>query len=347
MGRSGKIEVLIVDDSLFFCTALEQDLSRDLGLKVVGTAQSAEEAFTKIKQLEPDVVTLDVEMPDMNGIDFLKKLMPVHPMPVVVVSAMPIEALDALEAGAVDFVKKPTIKKPSDRQDFAADLALKIKIASAAKLKLHKLEKPVSTPARKLLGVPDTNTVIAIGASTGGTEATLEVIKDLPPETPGIVITQHMPAGFTKMYAERLDRICKMKVKEAKNLDRVRQGQIIVAAGENQMRLCRDSAGYYITSAPGEKVSGHCPSVDVLFESAAKAAGANAIGIILTGMGADGAEGLLKMRKAGAYTIGQDKESCVVYGMPMQAFKIGAVQKQLPLSAIGNEIIDRINLMKK
>lgn len=344
MGKNGKIEVLIVDDSLFFCTALQQDLSKDSALQVVGTAQNAEQAFEKIKQLEPDVVTLDVELPDMNGIDFLKKLMPVHPMPVVVVSAMPIKALDALEAGAVDYVKKPTVTKPTDRQAFANDLALKIKIASAAKLRLKKPAAPVV--AKKLQGTPNDNAVIVIGASTGGTEATLEVIKDLPPETPGIVITQHMPAGFTKMYAERLDRLCKMSVKEAKNLDRVHPGQIIVAAGENHMRLCRDLKGYYVTSAPGEKVSGHCPSVDVLFESAAKSAGANAIGIILTGMGADGAEGLLKMRKAGAYTIGQDKDSCVVYGMPMQAFNLGAVQKQLSLGDIANEIIDRLNIMK-
>ena len=298
----------------------------------------------KIQELNPDVVTLDVEMPKINGIEFLKKLMPVHPVAVVVVSALPINALDALDAGAVDFVKKPEIKSPQDFRNFLNQLLVKIKIASTARIS----KKPLITnlPLATLTATNFENKVIAIGASTGGTEAILKVIKDLPPTTPGIVIVQHMPPVFTKMYAQRLDGICKMQVKEAENNDRVVPGQVIVAAGENHMRLAKDARGYYIKSQPGPKESGHCPSVDVLFDSVAETAGKNAIGIILTGMGADGAKGLYKMKKQGAYTIGQDKESCVVYGMPMVAFNIGGVVKQLPLDSIGNEIIRCLNADK-
>ncbi|MEG2404980.1 MAG: CheB methylesterase domain-containing protein, partial [Oscillospiraceae bacterium] len=190
------------------------------------------------------------------------------------------------------------------------------------------------------------NMVIAIGASTGGTEAILEVVRDLPATTPGIVIVQHMPAGFTKMYAERLDKHCKMRVKEAENGDRVQQGQIIIGAGEFHLRLAKDMRGYYVTSQRGEKVSGHCPSVDVLFDSVAEVAKGRSLGVILTGMGADGAKGLLAMRKSGAYTIGQDKDSCIVYGMPMVAFNIGGVIKQAPLTEIDNEIERYLNGLK-
>ena len=197
----------------------------------------------------------------------------------------------------------------------------------------------IKIPLPKLSHIPTfKEPVIAIGASTGGTEAILSIIRDLPSTTPGVVIVQHMPPIFTKMYAERLDKISKMRVKEAANLDRVEKGLIIIAAGDSHITLCQDSQGYYLKSAPGPKVSGHCPSVDVLFDSVALIAGKNAIGVILTGMGKDGAEGLLKMRNSGAHTIGQDKESCVVYGMPMVAFNIGAVKKQLPLSSISSEI---------
>lgn len=364
-----KIRVLIVDDSLFFRTSLQRALKADAEIEIVGMAYDAQDAMTKIQQIRPDVVTLDVEMPKMNGIDFLRKLLPVQRVPVVVVSAAPVQVFDALSAGAVDFVRKPELRSPSDFANFADDLADKIKAASMAKVRLPApaaAAAPPATPPRMrpvmgaapvspaaspaaapalfrpmpaFAGPRNKDTVIAIGASTGGTEATIAVIKNLPANTPGIVIVQHMPPVFTSMYAQRLNRICNMRAVEARDMERVEQGKIIIGAGDFHLRLARDAQGYYVTSRPGEKVSGHCPSVDVLFESVAMTAGANAVGVILTGMGADGAQGLLKMRRRGAYTIGQDQETCVVYGMPCVAFENGAVQKQLPLDAIAADIL--------
>ncbi|MFZ2538586.1 MAG: chemotaxis protein CheB, partial [Oscillospiraceae bacterium] len=260
---------------------------------------------------------------------------------VIVVSSLPINVLDALNAGAVDFVKKPNILLPDDLKSFIMELSTKIKIASVA----HIGKTVAITELSPLSSLTNSSskTVIAIGASTGGTEAILSVIRDLPSSTPGIVIVQHMPATFTKMYAERIDKIVNMRVKEAADNDRLENGVILIAAGENHLTLCRDKSGYYVKSTPGSKVSGHCPSVDVLFESVALTAKNNAVGIILTGMGGDGANGLLKMRQAGAHTIGQNKESCVVYGMPMVAYNIGAVTKQLALENISAEIIRYLN----
>lgn len=381
-----KIRVLIVDDSLFFRTSLERMLKKDPEIEIVGMAYDAADAMQKIQQLRPNVVTLDVEMPRMNGIEFLGKLLPVYSVPVVVVSSAPVHVFDALSAGAVDFVRKPELKSPSDFAAFAADLAEKIKAASMARVHLKKAVSAAAVataataaaagntartpaPARSQALAPlaplaasaaasaataaaalrspmasavsaaKKDTLIAIGASTGGTEATIAVVKNLPASTPGIVIVQHMPPVFTNMYAQRLNRICNMSAIEATDMMRVEQGKIIVAAGDYQLRVMRDAQGYYVTVRPGEKVSGHCPSVDVMFESVASAAGARAIGVLLTGMGQDGANGLLKMRRAGAYTIGQDQESCVVYGMPAVAFEIGAVQKQLPVDQITGDII--------
>lgn len=339
-----KIRVLVVDDSVLFRETLGKKLSEDFHIEVVGTAIDAMDAMDKIQQLNPDVVTLDVEMPKMNGIEFLKKLMPTHPVPVVVVSSLPMNALDALDAGAVDFVKKPLIKSPADFSSFMNELLVKVKIASSAHVGQKKAAAPPLPPVSSS-GLLNTSSdiVIAIGASTGGTEAILSVIKDLPTTTPGIVIVQHMPPVFTKMYAQRLDKICRMSVKEAEPGDRVERGKVIIGAGEYHLRLCKDTRGYYIKSETGEKVSGHCPSVDVLFDSVATVAGKKALGIILTGMGSDGAKGMLKMRQNGAYTIGQDKDSCVVYGMPMVAFNIGGVIKQASLEQIPAEIIRYLN----
>ncbi len=371
-----KIRVLIVDDSLFFRTSLERMLKKDPEIEIVGMAYDAADAMQKIQQLRPNVVTLDVEMPRMNGIEFLGKLLPVYSVPVVVVSSAPVRVFDALSAGAVDFVRKPELKSPSDFAAFAADLAEKIKAASMARVHLKKAVSAAAgntartpAPARSQALAPlaplaasaaasaataaaalrspmasavsaaKKDTLIAIGASTGGTEATIAVVKNLPASTPGIVIVQHMPPVFTNMYAQRLNRICNMSAIEATDMMRVEQGKIIVAAGDYQLRVMHDAQGYYVTVRPGEKVSGHCPSVDVMFESVASAAGARAIGVLLTGMGQDGANGLLKMRRAGAYTIGQDQESCVVYGMPAVAFEIGAVQKQLPVDQITGDIM--------
>ncbi len=352
-----KTKVLIVDDSLLFRETLKKRLSEESNIDVIGVAVDSFDAYEKIKQLKPDVVTLDVEMPKLNGIDFLKKLMPMCPVPVVVVSSLPINALEALQAGAVDFVRKPLIKSPNDFNMFFNELLGKIKIASIAKVRQASVgilrtigkedttKEPSKPKVRPIFNKPimaSNKTVIAIGASTGGTEAILEVVRDLPPTTPGIVIVQHMPAGFTKMYSERLNKICKMNVKEAEDGDRVTQGNIIIGAGEYHLRLMQDAKGYYVSSKRGEKVSGHCPSVDVLFDSVADTAGKNAYGIILTGMGADGAKGMLKMRQKGAYTIGQDKETCVVYGMPMVAFNNGGVAKQLPLENIAEHLLSVI-----
>lgn len=345
-----KTRVLIVDDSILFRTTLSKRLEEDAFFEVIGTASDAMEAMEKIKELRPDVVTLDVEMPRMSGIEFLKKLMPLYPTPVVVVSSAPITTLNALDAGAVDFVKKPVVSSPNDLNQFIRELIVKLKIASVARVGQKKAltaapaeAKPAAHPA---LTRTINDMVIAIGASTGGTDAILAVVRDLPPTTPGIVVVQHMPPVFTRMYAERLNNVCRMAVKEAEHGDRVEAGKIIIAAGEFHLQLAKDAQGYFVKSQRGEKVSGHCPSVDVLFESVAQTAGARSVGVILTGMGADGAKGLLQMKKMGAYTIGQDKESCVVYGMPMVAFNIGGVTRQLPLDQIGDEILRHLNTVK-
>lgn len=338
-----KIKVLITDDSLLFRNILKQELSKDALIEVVGTAVDPIDAGEKISQLNPDIVTLDVEMPKMNGITFLKKLMKERPTKVVLVSSLNISVFDALDAGAVDFVKKPDMGIPNELNSFFLELRSKIKIAHIARLKTMtvKIEKlPISSIKLETI---TTQKVIAIGASTGGTEATLEILKQLPREVPGILVTQHMPPGFTKMYADRLNKICQMEVREAVNGDRLTNGLALVAPGDKHMRLAKDAKGYFVRCLEGEKVSGHCPSVDVLFESVAKAAGRNAIGIILTGMGRDGASGLLTMKNEGAYTIGQDQGSSVVYGMPKVAFEIGAVQIQSPIADIADVLIKQLN----
>ena len=346
------IRVLVVDDSPLFRTFIKKELDALDGIDVVDVAQNASDAKEKILRLKPDVVTLDVEMPGMNGIEFLKTLIPKRPVPVVVVSSLPINALDALDAGAVDFVKKPDASQEAIKE-FFVELTEKVKVASKAKVKRMKpvaevTQKPstVSSLASMVNISASSKAVIAIGASTGGTEAIIEVVKDFPANTPGVVIVQHMPPKFTDLYAQRLDKICKMRVKEAEDYDRVVPGQIIIAAGEYHLTLKQDAKGYYIRSQRGEKVSGHCPSVDVMFDSVAKTAGKNAVGVILTGMGADGAKGIKFLRDTGAYTIGQDKETCVVYGMPMEAYKIGGITRQLPLDQIGSEVIYQVNKIK-
>lgn len=342
MIQTNVIKVLVVDDSLVFRQALRVQLAKDKGIEVVGTAINPEDAARKIQELNPDVITLDVEMPGMNGIEFLKRLIPNNPKPVIVVTSLPMQALDALDAGAVDFVRKPG--DDFTVNTFISELLVKIKIAAMSKVKSPTIAKIEHTNAKLDRSNPDM--IIAIGASTGGTEAILSVIRELPVTTPGIIVVQHMPPVFTKQYAQRLDKICAMRVKEAEPMDRVEPGTVIIAAGEFHLRLKKDYKGYYITSEKGDKVSGHCPSVDVMFHSVADVAKEHAIGVLLTGMGADGAKGLLAMKQAGAYTIGQDKDSCVVYGMPMVAFNIGAVTKQLPLTKITDEIISNLNSRK-
>jgi len=332
MGR--KIKVLVIDDSLLFRETVARGLANDNGIEVVGTAGDVFIARDKILDLEPDVLTLDVEMPRMNGIDFLKKLMPQYPLPVVMVSAVSDHVFDALNAGAVDFVTKPDMQGQRSVDSFIGELIIKVKIASMAKVG-HLKKDYVVDQLGGTIGARNNNTIIAIGASTGGTEAIYEVLHALPRDMPGIVVVQHMPPIFTAMYANRLNNSCLMEVKEAQTGDIITPGRVLIAPGGNcHMRVNRKGSQYSVECIKGEKVNGHCPSVDVLFNSVADKVGGNAIGVILTGMGYDGAKGLLNMRKAGAMTIGQDEQSSVVYGMPKVAYDIGAVCKQTTLKNI-------------
>lgn len=346
MLNNKKISVLVVDDSLVFRTAIANGLAKNPAIHVAGTAASAYEARDKILQLKPDVLTLDVEMPKMSGIEFLKILMPQYPMPVVVVSAVDGVVFEALRVGAVDFVEKPS-GSTTTMATFTEDLANKIIIASKATVR-GGVRRPVpnntttaAKPAARQRLAPTSNLsgLIAIGASTGGTEATSNILKVLPEKMPGLVITQHMPPVFTKMYAQRLDRESALSVKEAEDGDIVLPGHAYIAPGDKHMTVQKSGLKYVIRCAAGAKVNGHCPSVDVLFDSVAKFADKSTVGIILTGMGADGAKGLVKLRERGAYTIGQDEKSCVVYGMPMMAYKYGGVMKQASLDDIPNVLM--------
>jgi two-component system chemotaxis response regulator CheB len=336
-----KIKVLVVDDSLLFRETLSQEIKNDLAIEVVGTASDPYVARDMILKLEPDVVTLDVEMPKMSGIEFLKKLIPQYPIPVIVVSSVAQNVFDALDAGAVEFVTKPNNTREGGMNSFINELLVKIKIASTAKVGSAK-KSPILNTIISKKGININHTIIAIGASTGGTEAIDTVISGLPKDMPPILVVQHMPPVFTKMYAERLNRTSKLDVKEAEDGDEVIPGQVLIAPGDYQMRFVKKGSKLFVTCKKGEKVSGHCPSVDVLFDSVAEIAKEKAIGVLLTGMGKDGAKGLLKMKKNGAYTIGQDEKTSVVYGMPMVAFNIGAVDKQLPLNKIPGEIYNHL-----
>lgn len=346
-----KIRLMVVDDSAVYRTWLINALAKEEHFEIVGYAVDAFDAQKKIPLLKPDILTLDIEMPGMSGIDFLKELLPKHPIPVILVSSLNIRVFDAMAAGAVDFVRKPSMGDLSEKAAFLATLTSRLVAASSFRVRISaEAPKPAATAhtvsaglpvGRKLSFSPDM--IIAIGASTGGTEAILDVIKQFPANMPGIVITQHMPEGFTSMYAQRLDRLCRLKVAEAQSGDRVMPGQVLIAPGGKQMRVVRMGNGYAVQCTDGEKVSGHRPSVDVLFDSVAYAAKEKAMGILLTGMGADGAAGLLRMRKNGAFTIGQDRESCVVYGMPMEAYKIGAVCTQASLSTIPQVVMNRLS----
>lgn len=331
MPSQRKIRVLIVDDSALARTFLTQGLAAFPHIEIVGYGINALDAKAKILRLKPDVMTLDVEMPGTSGIDFLAQLLPEHPLPVILVSSLNLRVFDALAAGAVDFVRKPDGTQSKD--SFFRSLSQKIVVASCAKVVARR--RPSTSPAPlvpSVLGRSGTvdldHTIIGLGASTGGTEATLEVLKRLPADIPGMVIVQHMPPGFTNMYAQRLNKLCAMEVREAKHGDEIHRGLALVAPADLQARVVRMGSRYTLSCQPGEKVSGHRPSVDALFSSMAAQVKCHMVGIIMTGMGRDGASGLLEMRHAGAYTIGQDKDSCVVYGMPCVAQEIGAVTIQ-------------------
>ena len=295
-------------------------------------------------------MTLDVEMPGESGLDLLKELLPTHPIPVILVSSLNLRVFDALAAGAVDFVRKPEANQSRDA--FLATLAQKIVVAAHARVHpapagVRQPQPTEPLPTIPLLGRPKLDRmVIGLGASTGGTEAALKVLRQLPADIPGMVLVQHMPAGFTKMYADRLNKLCQMQVQEAKDGDKVERGTVLVAPADLQIRMQRDGAGNYTVSCkPGEKVSGHRPSVDSLFLSMAQVVRHQMVGIIMTGMGRDGAEGLLAMRKQGAFTIGQDRESSVVYGMPMVAYDIGAVQVQASCDNIASVLLRHLQTM--
>ena len=340
-----KIRVLVVEDSIMFRELLVSSINKDPALTVVGTAGDPFEARDKIIECSPDVMTLDIEMPRMDGIEFLRKLMPQYPIPVIMVSSLSDKVFDALQAGAVDFVVKPdSLDKKSLESFLTRELPVKIKVASTASI--GKIKNGIRRRATNTHFTSQRNMIVAIGASTGGTEAIAEVIKGFGPDIPGTVIVQHMPVGFTDMFARRLNDQTRVCVKEAKNGDVVLPGTVLIAPGGNQqMRVIRVGNDYQVSLRDGHKVNGHCPSVDVLFDSVASVAGKNALGIILTGMGGDGAQGLLKMKEAGAMTIGQDESSCVVYGMPKVAYEIGAVQYQEKLGNIAKKTYMLLNNM--
>ena len=340
-----QIRVLIVEDSLVFRELLVQNLNADPAITVVATAKDPFEARDAILKYHPDVMTLDVELPKMDGIEFLRKLMPQYPLPVVVISSLSERVFDALNAGAVDFVAKPSGANRAQMEAFMKnELAVKIKVASVAKVGKFK-KAPDQMPSQHLSeGTGDL--VVAIGASTGGTEAISTVIKEFGTDIPGVVVVQHMPPGFTEMYANRMNNQCRVRVKEARTGDQVLPGQVLIApGGDAHMRLVKVNGVYQVVIKPGPKVNGHCPSVDVLFESVAEVAGNKALGIILTGMGGDGAKGLLSMRKKGARTIGQDESTCVVYGMPKVAYDIGAVEYQEKLPDIAKRTYSILSKM--
>lgn len=340
-----QIRVLVVEDSLVFRELLVQNLNRDSEITVVATARDPYEARDAIVKYRPDVMTLDIELPRMNGIEFLRKLMPQYSLPVIVISALSDKVFDALNAGAVDFVAKPAVSERKQLEDFVArELPAKIKIASMAKLRNIRQRPVMQQP---LSGLSEKNNlVVAIGASTGGTEAIATVLKEFGEDIPGVVIVQHMPEHFTEMYAERLNNQCRVHVKEAKTGDAVLPGHVLIAPGGNaHMELVKVNGVYQVICKQGPKVNGHCPSVDVLFQSVAKTAGSRAVGIILTGMGGDGAKGLLEMKRAGARTIGQDESTCIVYGMPRVAYELGAVEYQEKLQDVAKRTYQLLRSM--
>ena len=340
-----QIKVLVVEDSLVFRELLVANLNKDPAIQVVATATDPYEARDKIIRFKPDVMTLDIELPKMSGLEFLRKLMPQYPMPVIVLSALSEKVFDAMQAGAVDVVAKPVATNQKGLEAFLVnELPVKIKVASTAKI--SRIKQSAHVVENKSAKKGNKDVIIAIGASTGGTEAIASVVKEFPADVPGTVIVQHMPAGFTEMYAKRLDNQCKCRVKEAENGDMVEQGLVLLApGGDRQMSLVKVGENYQVSLKKAPKVNGHCPSVDVLFDSVAKNVGRKAIGIILTGMGGDGAKGLKAMREAGAKTIGQDEASCVVYGMPKVAYDIGAVQYQEKLGDIAKKTYSLLNQM--
>lgn len=341
--------VLVVDDSALVRRVLCEEISKFGDFTVVGSAVDPYDAREKIIQLHPDVLTLDLEMPRMDGLSFLAKLMKYHPMPVVVVSSQAQEgsaaALTALELGAVEVVPKPGSQLSVP--DVGRRLIYALRAAAAARMENLQLHIPMSdkeVQAPSTVSLPTaTHKIVAIGASTGGTQAIEAVLRGMPADAPGTIIVQHMPQSFTCAFADRLNRVCPMHIREARDMDDLTTGMALIAPGDKHMVLQKSGARYHVRIKDGPRVHFQRPSVDVLFQSVASSAGQNAIGVLLTGMGSDGARGLLAMQHNGAHTIAQDEKSCVVFGMPKQAIELGGVDEVLPLSKIAKAILDRIS----
>ncbi len=353
-----KIRVIIVDDSQVMRDLIAQIVRSQTDMEVAATAQDPFDAREKIKALSPDVVLLDIEMPRMDGLTFLEKIMRLRPMPVVMVSTLTVAGgtatLRALELGAVDFVSKPSGHLSAGISDaFASDIVAKVRVAAASAPNIARrglIAAPVSNPpsnTHDALGVAAHNAVVAIGASTGGIEAITTVLSGLPSDMPPILIVQHLPQPFTRLFAARLDTLCALKVKEAAQGDILHPGHVYIAPGNQHLRLGRGASGAITLLSDDSLLNGHRPSVDHLFNSVAQQAGKSAVGVILSGMGSDGAAGLMRMRTAGAMTVGQNAKTCVVYGMPRAAEELGAVMRQVPLDGIASEIIACLRTLEK
>lgn len=351
--KSRKLKVLVIDDSALIRSVMNEIINREKDMECVGAAPDPLVAREMIKALNPDVLTLDVEMPKMDGLDFLERLMRLRPMPVLMVSTLTEKSSEitfrALELGAVDFVSKPKLDIARGMEESAIEITDKIRAAAQARVRrtlvapLIQEKLSVDAILPSVAGrYSSTEKLIVIGASTGGTEAIKEVLTRLPADAPGVLVTQHMPEHFTKSFAARLNTLCKISVKEAEHNERVLPGHAYIAPGDSHLLLKRSGANYVINLDHGPLVNRHRPSVDVLFRSTANVAGANAIGIILTGMGKDGVQGLLEMRRAGSYTIAQDEATCVIFGMPKEAIAAGGVCEVLPLQNIARRTMENL-----
>ncbi len=342
-----KIKVLIIDDSALIRSILKEIINGQPDMEAVGAASNPLQAREMIKTLNPDVLTLDVEMPEMDGLTFLEKLMRLRPMPVLMISTLTERgseaALRSLELGAVDFLAKPKLGVAEGMQAYADEIAAKIRIASRARLKSNNSSTP-AMPGLPMLGsrIAGTEKLIIVGASTGGTEALKVFLMPMPADAPAILVAQHMPEAFTKSFADRLNGLCKMTVTEAVHNERVLSGHVYIAPGHSHMLVKCSGSNYVIELSQSAPVNHHRPSVDVLFRSAARCVGSNVIGVMLTGMGRDGALGMLEMRQAGAYNLAQDEATCVVYGMPRAAVEIGAVHESQPIQEMAHHVLARV-----
>jgi two-component system, chemotaxis family, protein-glutamate methylesterase/glutaminase len=346
---AARTKVLIVDDSALMRQLLTQIVNSDPELEVVGAAGDPFIARDKIKALNPDVLTLDIEMPRMDGLTFLEKLMHGHPMPVVMISSLTDKGADttlrALSLGAIDYVPKPKVDVTNGTVEQAEEIVAKIKAAARAGVRRFQSSRKQAAPVSgKHYQFTATHKVVAIGASTGGTEALKDLLCPLPADFPGIVIVQHMPESFTHKFAERLDSLCKIRVKEAQDGDRILPGHALLAPGGHQMAVVSKGMEYGVHVYRGERVNRHLPSVDVMFSSCARSIGKNAIGVLLTGMGADGARGMLEMKQAASFNIAQDESTCVVFGMPREAILLNAVDQVLPLDQIPHALLKHLSM---